>query len=242
MPVRWIYLAIFLSVTLHVLLLYLLSGRLWVSPRLERIEVEFKEEFPQGNPEAHSRTRAPSPRARVSRGRRGPLTLRSLSPKFDMKGAITAGQAAQFDPDARGSSEWSEEHWGVRGGSLKEMEHFAAYDKLMREVQGLLYYPGALEFRKISGTIHARLYFTKGSKCDRKRTSAMGHHYYLRFYILAVIQKLCRLETIEHMGFKKTNTTLLTAMSCASNGWVTTYGTNIKSVPFAESMAYPIGP
>ncbi len=202
---RWIYLAIFLSVTLHVLLLYLLSGRLWViAPPPELIEVEYKEKPPAGDPEAHSRARAPSPRARNPRGRkRGPLTLRSLSPKFDMKGAIAAGQAAQFDTDARGSSEWSNEHWGARGGSLKEMEHYISYYLLQREIQGALSYPMAMGVRSIDGTISARMTFTKDSTCDRKRTWARGHHHYLRFYILALMRKICTLSNIEQMHFKE---------------------------------------
>jgi hypothetical protein len=195
--VRWLYLALFLSLSLHLLLLWLMSGKLWIAPPAETVDIEFLER-PEGNPEARSRT----PRRSARRGKTAGNSLRSLSPRFDLKSAVAAGEAART-ADARGTSEWQEEHWGVRGGSLKEMEHFVHYDQLMREIQGLLYYPNALGVRKISGTIHVRLYFTKDSKCDRRRTRAEGHHHYLKFFVLALIQKLCGFETIEHMGFKE---------------------------------------
>ncbi len=194
---RWTSLAILVSIALHALLYRLLSREVWVTPEPKTITIEVQErKFPEGNPGANARASG----SRKSHGRG--ISLKALRRPFDMKGAIAAGQASQIE-DARGSSEWSAEHWGVRGGSLSELEHFVGYDKLMREVQGLLYYPNALEVRKISGTIHARIYFTKDSRCDRARTRVDGHHYYLKFYIMALIQKLCALETVEHMGFRE---------------------------------------
>lgn len=197
---RWTSLAIAASILLHAAVYRLFTGPVWKpAPPPEPIAIEIRERPPEGNPDADPLARKRGKKNTRAMG----LPLSAFRRPFDMKGAIASGMKAQFDTEAKGSAEWSNEHWGVRGGSLKEAEHYISYYLLQREIQGTLSYPAAMGVRDISGTISARITFNEGSKCDKKRSWARGHHHYLRFYVMALIHKVCGLGNIEHMHFQE---------------------------------------
>lgn len=101
-------------------------------------------------------------------------------------------------PDAVGTGQWPGEQWGSQGGDLKQIENYISYERVFTEIQGLLHYPGALGRRDIAGGVNARLHFTEDSQCDWKKTWVKSPSPYLRFYIIALLKKLCGLENIRH--------------------------------------------
>lgn len=189
-----------LSVILHGLIFY----GLWdldakpVPP--EEIEVEWIE-----TPVAPEPVKAGGTGSSKGGRHKGGFSLRALSPRGE--GLLKPKGQEYYDrlyAEAKGSSEWPEEAWGSHGVDLAQYaEHAGHFDQLREEIESLLFYPGALARRQIHGVINARLYFKDGSTCAFKRTRVEGAQPYLRVYVLALIDKLCKLTVVTRMGFRE---------------------------------------
>lgn len=177
----------------------------------KKIEVTIHE-IPQGNPEAksqvsrrkNSQSQGQS-RGKSQKGKGKGFGLAQLRPNWSSITEPGPNEGRLIDPDARGTSEWPPQSWGAhQGGILKETEFFISYDRLFQEIQGLLYYPGVLGQHGISGTFNVKLAFTEDSQCDWKRTTISQANHYLKFYVMALLKKLCGLEFLKHTHFDTT--------------------------------------
>ena len=171
-------------------------------PIPETIEVQFQEvKTPSTQGQAN---RGKAGRGK-SRGSRRGLTLRALSPKG--QGMMTPPGRDSYDKiyaEAKGSSEWPEGAWGSHGADFAQYaEHIGDLDQLRQEIEQMLFYPGVLSRRRIQGAINARLIFAKDSNCAFKKTRVEGAEPYLRVYVLALIDKVCRLSLISRLGFRE---------------------------------------
>jgi hypothetical protein len=180
---------ILFSVLLHALVAALFVWRKAPPPiPEEKIEISIRES-PKGHPRSH--------------GTKGKGTsLAKLRPSWSSVLKPGANEGRLIDPDARGTSEWPSDSWGShQSGLLKETEHFIGYERVFQEIEGLLNYPGVLGDHDISGTFNVRLGFDDHSRCDWSRTSVTEANHYLKFYVLALLKKLCGLDFMEHMRF-----------------------------------------
>lgn len=150
---------------------------------------------------------APSPATgsgkQPTAGKRKPSKSTAVLPRsFKVQGDFGVAARAARPPgfDTEDVSGWSPDHWGYGGGGMKDIEHTLQMEKLRAEIEQMLNYPYALGSRGVSGTINARLVF-QDHRCQWKRTRVEGASPYLRIYILALLKKLCGLETVEHLRF-----------------------------------------
>ncbi len=185
-----------LSLLLHAACLYFFMHIKKAETQVEKIEVEYRE-MPKGTPQSHARA-GKNPNA----GRGGP-SLAQLRPSWKSVTEPGPNTGRLIDPDARGSSEWPEEAWGSRGGKLEEAVNFISYERIFTEIEGLLFYPSQLGRKGIEGFISARLFFNESKNCEWHKTRIEGASPYLKFYIAALLKKLCRLENIQHLALKE---------------------------------------
>jgi hypothetical protein len=171
-------------------------------PIPETIEVQFQEV--KAPPTQGQANRGKAGRGK-SRGSRGALTLRALSPKG--QGMMTPPGRDSYDKiyaEAKGSSEWPEGAWGSHGADFAQYaEHIGDLDQLRQEIEHMLFYPSVLSRRRIKGVINARITFTEDSRCAFKKTRVEGAEPYLRVYVLALIDKVCGLSFVTRMGLRE---------------------------------------
>jgi hypothetical protein len=169
----------------------------------ETIEVQFREAKPVAAP--YGRRANGNVRRGKSRGSPRGLTLRALSPKGE--GLMKPPGQDYYDKiyaEAKGSSEWPEEAWGAHGADFSQYaEHIGHLDQLRQEIEHMLFYPSVLSRRRIKGVINARITFAGGSRCAFKKTRVEGAEPYLRVYVLALIDKVCRLSFVARMGLRE---------------------------------------
>lgn len=192
---------ILLSVLLHALVAALFVWQKAPPLPPEKIEVSIRE-LPRAHPNSHGTK--PSPRtSKEKHGKgKGRISLSKLRPSWSTVLEPGLNEGRLIDPDARGTSEWPSDSWGAhQGGLLKELEYYISYERVFQEIEGLLNYPGVLGAHEISGTLNVRLGFDDNSQCDWSRTTVTEANHYLKFYVMALLKKLCGLDFMEHMRF-----------------------------------------
>lgn len=107
------------------------------------------------------------------------------------------------DPGNEDTSGWEPEQWGYGGrDGMAQIGHTLQFEKLTREIENALNYPAVLGQHQLQSTVNARLVFAADSGCDFRKTRLDGAQPYFRVYILALLKKICALETIRHIHFE----------------------------------------
>lgn len=203
MHIRFIT-AVAISLLLHGLSIYIFKVRNFPKPEptppiaIELLETQTKESRTKNNSDRTSSISKSQKRS--SKSSRN--SLRAFSPQPAGIPDAKDGHTGDFTAGVENGG-WQAEDWGVRGGEFKQVEHYVKYRRLFEEINNLLFYPGPLANHDIGGTVNVRLTFDSRSHCDWSRSRVGGAHPYLRFYVTALIKKLCAFETIEHMSFKE---------------------------------------
>lgn len=219
----------------------------------KKIQIEIRES-PKGNPEAKgtvsgSKTSKNQGRSngKSKAGKGKGIGLAQLRPNWSTVTEPGPNEGRLIDPDARGTSEWPPDSWGAhQGGILKETEFFISYERLFQEIQGMLNYPSVLGKHNISGTLNVRLGFNDQSQCDWTRTTISQANHYLKFYVMALLKKMCAMEFMQHMHFNTTTRADLNFDFKITDGLQRTYDNAPDSIVgntllFRREWVKPIG-
>jgi hypothetical protein len=231
---------ILFSLLLHALVAGLLMWRKAPQPiPEEKIEISIRE-LPKGD--LNSRSAKSSVRGRGKR-----ISLSKLKPSWSSVLEPGPNEGRSIDPEARGTGEWPSNSWGAhQGGLLKEMEHYISYERVFQEIEGLLNYPGVLGQHDISGTFNVRLGFDDNSQCDWSRTSITEANHYLKFYVLALLKKLCGLDFMNRMRFNRATRIDINFNFVISDGLARDYDNAADSISgnvllFRRTYVKPVG-
>lgn len=95
--------------------------------------------------------------------------------------------------------------WGEGLGQLGRVADTQVMQAATEKVSGLVYYPGPLARRGIEGTVNARIIMNSKGQCDWSKSYVGGDRSELRFYILALLKKLCLTNFAINYGLRPSN-------------------------------------
>jgi hypothetical protein len=114
-----------------------------------------------------------------------------------------AGPTAVLNPNAkRGrSNSWEEPGyttnddpsiaWGAGSGTFERIQDIGLMAYFHDKVDSLLFYPGILARKKMTGTVNTRIVLTEDGSCDWRRSTIAAANPYFRVYILQLLKKVC---------------------------------------------------
>lgn len=129
-------------------------------------------------------------------GRSGKSAARSLQRfypannpfKYPTVSNYNRGDQDSFD---RGLGDNPLDEWGEGGGQFHRVREYLLMDQIYGKINGLLFYPGWLAYKGISGVINARVVLNQNGKCLSQYTNVEGASPYLRSYINHLLRKFC---------------------------------------------------
>lgn len=81
--------------------------------------------------------------------------------------------------------------WGAGSGTFDRVQDLVLMSKFQKKIDAMLFYPGVLARRKISGIVNTRIVLNSKGDCDWHRTQINAAEPHLRIYILHLLKKVC---------------------------------------------------
>jgi hypothetical protein len=203
----WQFLAA--SAVLHALLITCLwSFEHEVAKKAEPLEFELKVDSSKASVHKDSAlASARPPRRQSSSAKPASQTLSNNLQTFLRQPSNSARSAAQAEeagapaaPLAH-SGRWDEGGyttkddptvaWGAGSGTFERIQDLVLMKKFQQKIDALLFYPGVLARRKISGIVNSRIVLNQAGDCDWRHTRIEAANPYLRVYILHLLKKVC---------------------------------------------------
>lgn len=124
----------------------------------------------------------------------------SARPRDTSPDIKTGGEAADSSQTAR-SGAWSEADygpkddptvaWGAGSGTFQRIQDLSLMTRFQQKIDAVLFYPGILARRQMSGVVNSRIVLNSEGSCDWHRTRIESANPYFRVYILHLLKGVC---------------------------------------------------
>lgn len=155
----------------------------------ENIEIELKA-TPQQASNSREKTLVPK------QNRQYALTKKLLNSanfglNFSLASKANLSASGSWREGAYNKSDDPNVAWGAGGGTFERIQDWRLMKHIHDRVDGLLFYPGVLARRKMTGVVNTRLVINKLGSCEWPLTKIEAANPYFRVYTLHLLKKLC---------------------------------------------------